>query len=303
MYHIDHCTDSECPGFYESHSANQKKKCGVYSILHENTMTLSIGSASSKNSWSIDDENDILSIDLRSLTPNRYDPSRPTSVKSGHVTVQKVPKIRSADSLHRKKTDENDNDLPSSRRVKSSGSIQVTRVKSFTETDPQTSLSSDLPRPSIVESTIHLSKTSETISSANSSHRINSGESIRVTRVKSSTENDTQTPAIDENSSKPKKSRARVQRVKSAHRTSAIESRPSQIDTIELRSVANESSNERILPPIRVQHLRADERKQLKSPKSLIQFEAIAEESTGVTVERIPRVNSTKSTKSDLSSS
>ena len=248
MYHIDHCTDSECPGFYESHSANQKKKCGVYSILHENTMTSSIGSAVSKNSWSINDENDTLSIDLRSITPNMYDFSRLTSVKSGHVIVQKVPKIRSADSLHRKKTDKADDDLVSSRRI-------------------------------------------------------NSSESIRVTRVKSSTENDTQTPAIDENSSKPKKSRARVQRVKSAHRTSAIESRPSQIDTIELRSVANESSNERILPPIRVQHLRADERKQLKSPKSLIQFEAIAEESTGVTVERIPRVNSTKSTKSDLSSS
>ena len=272
MYHIDHCTDSECPGFYESHSANQKKKCGVYSILHENTMTSSIGSAVSKNSWSINDENDTLSIDLRSITPNMYDFSRLTSVKSGHVIVQKVPKIRSADSLHRKKTDKADDDLVSSRRINSSESIRVTRVKSSTETDPETpaidaNSSSDLLRPSIVENTIHLDKTSETISS------------------------------------KPKKSRARVQRVKSAHRTSAIESRPSQIDTIELRSVANESSNERILPPIRVQHLRADERKQLKSPKSLIQFEAIAEESTGVTVERIPRVNSTKSTKSDLSSS
>lgn len=228
-------------------------------------MTLLIGSASSKNFSSIDDENDIVSIDLRSITPNMYDPSRPTSVKSGHVIVQKVPKIRSADSLHRKKTDKDDDDLTSSRRVKSSESIRVTRVKSSTENDTQTPAID--ANSSIIENTIHLNKTNETISS------------------------------------KSKKCKARVQRVTSVHRTSAIESRPSQIDTIELQSVANECSNERVLPPIRVQHLRAAERKQLKSPKALVQFEPIAEEPAGVTVERIPRVNSTKSTKSDLSSS
>lgn len=238
-------------------------------------MCLSNGSASSKNSDLNADENDLSLIDLRSIISNTYDRTRPTSVRSDHVTVQKVRKIHSADSSNssiKKLTD--DDSIAPQQRINSGGSVQVTRVKSSTIkpsiiNDNQnkdtsvsnaesanvvrvtyvpgapTSSSSELPRPSIIDNTIHLDETSETISSADSS--------------------------------KKKQRKVRVKHVTSTHRDSAIEARPSQIDTIQLSSAVNDSISKKTLPPVRVGRVRTD-RNKIKSPKSIVPFESIVEE-------------------------
>lgn len=228
---------------------------------------------------------------------------RPKSIKDNTVFVTKVPRPRKLNSAFKSLNEESDDDgNHSSSRLNSSTTVRVTRVKSSTKEKPMT----------INDQSVHEKEE-------------NTMNTIRVTRVCSNPVNNEEicrpsiienTIRLDENdetislksASKRDKERVRVQRVKSSHRTSAIETRPSQIDTIDLPPLIGQNSSERS-PSVRVERVRKGKKK-LKSSKSTIPFESILEvepDSTndlskleidyGVKVERVPRENSSKSIK------
>ena len=243
-------------------------------------------------------ESDLAMIDYR---------IRPKSIDDDNVSVTKVPRLKKMNSATRSLYREFDEaeDL-SSQRLNSSGTVRVTRIKSSVKEKSMTIDDQSMPRQeenSITETP----------------------NVIRVTRVPSTpaTTEDICRPSIVENTirldenndanllnslSNNDRNRVRVKRVRSSHRTSAIETRPSQIDTIELPPLSAESSCKKS-PSVRIKRV-PTAKKKLKSAKVIIPFESILEIESdktddrqktrpdfGVTVERIPREKSSKSTK------
>lgn len=294
LYHIERCTDPECqwsPGLNSPITSQpiKRKKYLMSSLSNESTKIFTIDESISSNSHEY--ENDLTTINLHD---------------DDNVSVIKIPRIKKIHSAlnsgiksPNRRIDDDDN--LSVQRLNSSGTVRVTRIKSSKKktpiienielmhqqeenstTEPPVNVirvthvpsvpsqSTDICRPSIIENTIRLDENDE--------------------------------PRLSARSSKKHKDKVHVKHVISSHRTSAIEHRPSQVDTIELPSLTNESMHQSSPPSVRVERIRTGKKK-LKSARTIVPIEPISEEVTnepekfGVIVQRVPRENSTKSIK------
>ena len=304
LYHIERCTDPACQGshasnLYENRHGMNRRKYLIYQNSIETNDGISMWNSSTLTTFcSIAGENDLMMIDY---------PVRPKSIKDNNVFVTKVPRPKKLNSAFKSLNEESVGDEDQSfTRLNSSGTVRVTRVKSSSKDKSVTMNDQSLreKRESAIEEAVNVVRVTRVPSIPVATEEIR-----RLSIIEDTIRLDENDETILRNSvSKKDKERVRVKRIKSSHRTSAIETRPSQIDTIELSPLTGQNSSE-ILPSVRVERIRTAKKK-LKSAKNTMPFESILETECdktndlqrleidfGVTVERVPREKSSKSVK------
>ena len=322
LYHIDHCIDPECPWLHDSNSPVinsqiKRRKYFAYNLSGESPTSDKLSSLSSVTcitSCSKEDSNDLALIEFHQNNSNDYAHMRPKSVAAENVSVRRVRKANRMHSAYNasikspvRRTDDDDDVNSFIQRLNSSGTVRVTRVKS-----------------SVIKSPI--TADNEPVYQQENSSTTESSNGIRITHVPAvhSAPVEVARPSIIENtirldendelmtsarSFKKNKNKTRVKRVASTHRTSAIESRPSQIDTIKLPPIPIDTPGQTSPASVRVERVRTA-RKKLQSATATVPFESISKETTNemtnspkldeefsVVVERIPREKSTRSIK------
>ncbi|CAF0847205.1 unnamed protein product [Rotaria sp. Silwood1] len=331
LYHIDRCTDRECQwtcASIPSNSilSNNAKKYLVDGLFNENSKKSTNDDIklfkllTPTTSCSSEDKNHLSMIDVHAknfLSMNNNN-TRLKPVGFNHVSVTKVKKVNKMHSILNlgiqspiRRFDENADS--SVQRPINGATVQVSRIKSSTKKRLDT----------LKNKSVQQHETNSVVDSMNV---------IRVTHVPSRlTEVDSisvqiDRPPIIENTSrldenvktrtsigllKKNKDKIHVKPIRSTHRTSVYEHRPSQIETIKLFSLNSVSEHKTTsqLSSVRVERIQREKIK-LKLARNIVSFESISRPTGnekkdqdkrnikfGVAVERISREKSTESIK------